>query len=182
MMNVAAVKAAVAAASQGVAVIPTPAEEYPGGYVRPEWVYLAEIRAAAPRLSNGELGTRLGRSAQTVSKWRRDIAYQRYEYWVIHKELKSFTPDIRPDVKAFFDEHAHDMQLELLGILEETTDEKLRFQVATDWLDRAGHSGKLNLPTMTINLPEKSVIALFACAREAGLTVPTLPAANGHPI
>ena len=111
--------------------------------VRTEWKLMAEIRTREPNVPLSEVAKRLGYSYQTVLQWSKRPLYQAYETWLVRGTYDALPPEVRrakEDVQEQFAEFAGSMQDRLLTILETTPDAKLQVQIATDWLDRAGHA------------------------------------------
>lgn len=116
--------------------------EYPEP-VRTEWKILARIRIWEPNASVGDIARSIGYSYHSVRSWLRNPAYQRYENFLLGLEWKEAIPEQHGDVTARvrerYTEYAEEMQLRLLDIIEQTTDDKHAAHLMLDWLDRAGH-------------------------------------------
>jgi len=149
-----------------------PVNGYPES-VRHEWRLMAESRLRNPAVSSRELAKALGYSYHTVLAWSRDPRYQRYENFVIKKELDNAPPSSLPSrtVKDVISEYELDMAQGLVDIFQNTTDEKLAVTIAQDLLDRAGYvpKNKESGRPIIINIGAEMVENFTRRAKEAGL-------------
>jgi hypothetical protein len=152
----------------------TPQIEYPDP-VRHEWRMMAELRLRMPDVSIKEISKAVGYAYHTVRAWSRDPRYQRYENFVIKKQMNDLPPSSLPGktVSQVFSEYEVEMAERLIDICQETNDEKLAAQIAQDLLDRAGHAPKSrdNVRPLVINLGNDVLRMFQRRALEAGLVV-----------
>lgn len=156
----------------------TPTVEYPDP-VRHEWRMMAELRLRMPDIAVKEIAKALGYASHTVRAWSRNPAYQRYENFVIKKQLDELPPSSLPGktVAQVFSEYEVEMAERLIDICQTSSDEKLSAQIAQDLLDRAGHAPKHreNVRPLIINLGNDVLQMFQRRALEAGLV-----AIDGH--
>ena len=152
----------------------TPTLEYPDP-VRHEWRMMAELRLRMPDVSIREISKAVGYAYHTVRAWSRDPRYQRYENFVIKKQMDDLPPSSLPGktVAQVFSEYEVEMAERLIDICQETNDEKLAAQIAQDLLDRSGHAPKSrdNVRPLVINLGNDVLRMFQRRALEAGLVV-----------
>lgn len=111
--------------------------------VRIEWKLCAHLRVENPAITQGELGKRLGRNINTIIRWVNDPEYQRYEAFVLRKEISEIDPTYLErtlDVQKEFGERSPEMQERLYNLIQMVDDPKLEAELVQDWLDRAGHA------------------------------------------
>jgi hypothetical protein len=148
--------------------------EYPDP-VRHEWRMMAELRLRMPDVSIKEISKALGYAYHTVAAWSRDPRYQRYENFVIKKQMDDLPPSSRPakTVAQVFSEYEVEMAERLVDICQMTSDEKLSAQIAQDLLDRSGHAPKFrdNVRPLVINLGNDVLRMFQRRAVEAGLVL-----------
>ena len=151
-----------------------PVVEYPDP-VRHEWRMMAELRLKMPDVSNREVAKALGYGYHTILAWSRDPRYQRYENFVIRKEIDQTPPSARPgkSVAQVLSEYEVEMAERLVDICQMTSDDKLAADIAKDLLDRAGHAPKSreNNRPLIINLGNDVLQMFQRRAVEAGLTI-----------
>lgn len=156
---------------QTATLVPPP-NDYPEP-VRHEWRMMAEARWRNPAISNRELAKGLGYGYHTILAWSRDPRYQRYENYLIKKELDNAPPSSLPkkSVRDLISEYEVDMAQKLIDIAEHTTDERLAADIAQDLLDRAGHGArnKEGGRPIVINIGADMVENFTKRAKEAGL-------------
>lgn len=152
----------------------TVTNDYPDP-VRHEWRLMAEARLRNPAVPAKELAAALGYNYHTILAWSRNPAYQRYENFVIKKEMDNIPPSAMPrkSVRDVLTEYEVNMAERLIDICESTKDEKLAADIAQDLLDRAGHAPKSREGARPIILNlGNDVIGMFQQrAREAGLVI-----------
>lgn len=158
--------------AQGDSLVPV--LEYPDP-VRHEWRMMAELRLRMPDVSIKEISKAVGYAYHTVRAWSRDPRYQRYENFVIKKQMDDLPPSSLPakTVAQVFSEYEVEMAERLVDICQETNDEKLAAQIAQDLLDRAGHAPKYrdNARPIILNFGNDILSMFQRRAIEAGLVI-----------
>jgi hypothetical protein len=141
---------------------------------------MAELRLRMPDVSVKEISKALGFAYHTIRAWSRDPRYQRYENFVIKKQMDDLPPSSLPakTVAQVFSEYEVSMAERLVDICQETNDEKLAASIAQDLLDRAGHAPKSrdNARPIVLNFGNDILQMFQRRAMEAGLVV------DGHTV
>ena len=153
-------------------------ELYPGDAVPLSWKIVASLRLKNASCTLRQLGDAVGYNAQSVARWVQDARYQRYENWLLRREgpLPSVQEEAlqrtsRQRVADMVEERAPEMMERLLLLVEQTGDDKLQKEIASDILAMAGFAAKRNTEerAFSVILSADVMSEFLLKAREAGL-------------
>jgi hypothetical protein len=155
--------------------------------VRTEWKLLGSIQVEEPMATLQNKAERIGVNVNTVRRWLRDNAYQRYENWLINKTFVHVPAEEQRIIADRYESHAPEMQARLLDIIESTNDPKLESSLCLDWLDRTPSAPKRGAAAasggLVLHLDADALATLVQRSNEAGLEPPidvTVEETNGH--
>lgn len=138
------------------------------------------LRIENPAASLKDIARALGYTHYTVYAWVKLMEYQRYEDFLLKKQIGEIPIHVQEErktamqkVQGNFESHAEEMQNRLLAIVDTVDDPDLVAKISMDWLDRAGASAPKDRKTnnAVVVMSEEMMEKFFARAAEAGLDV-----------